>query len=372
MSSYLNILKSLLTFIFLFFLYFLNPISAQTVEWVDNEDGTWTKYVLDIKGEDGPGWYPTDWGYYNEDNWDYGEDWAEIQQNLNWVDDFLTEQTTTVSCSKLVSATKKPLPTNTARTKIGIGEEVLVGILYNCSNFTNWKISGPGVLSNQTQNFCNFQAQWTPGKIKITAELNGGPPGCEFVCPRTLELEFEVVAPNDMYFDNSSITPPCPGNPHLQFWPSAGYFADNYLLPDDVNFYNVLIREKEAPINVSGIYFLLGQPFNPHPANAYGRCTSIVVPGKGTKVLDEDHIYMEFYCRQHRDPFLPGTIWYNIDTEYRDLKNNMDIKFTTVLQAGENIGFSTNPKFTTSKRNSSVSTLLLDPDKCTTGPNTCW
>ena len=366
-------LKFLLTFILLFFLSLLNPISAQPVEWEDNGDGTWTKYQFEIDGKDGPGWYFRDWGCYNDDNWDYGMDWSDLQDLLSWWDDIeASNQSTHRVCPRLVSNTLKPLPANTARTKIGIGEEVLVGIRNNCALFCNWKISGPGVLSNQTQNYCNFQAQWTPGTIKITAELTGTDL-CNPSCNTTLELEFEVVAPKSVYFDNLSIQNPDPCYSqvgHTFKRPGASFFSDNYLLPDDVNFYNNYVAESGDPATYIGPYFAgSGIVVPPHPVTAYVMANDIVVPGKGTLVKYDD-IEINFLCDKFRDPKLSGEVQYIIGQFYLDFKANVGVLIEDVLQSGENNGTisgSSNLYFNLIKKTALVYTELLDPSTCHDG-----
>ena len=102
MNSNLNILKNLLIINFLFLLSCLNTISAQgVVDWEDNGDGTYTIYQFYIDGDRGSGWYPIGEGYYNDDNWDYGMDWGDLKDMLNWWDDIQeASQSTNLICPK--------------------------------------------------------------------------------------------------------------------------------------------------------------------------------------------------------------------------------------------------------------------------------
>ncbi|MBP9134873.1 MAG: hypothetical protein KBF75_12640 [Saprospiraceae bacterium] len=261
-------------------------------------------------------------------------------------------------------------PPNRERKIIGIGEEVEVRLVNRCGGIVKWEMEGNGTKLEESNKSYKFQATWTPGKIKIKATLYGQ--DCPSNCPSTLEIEYEVIAPNGVYFDNSSTNPHCPGIYHYQYRPSCGYSADSYLKPDNVNFYNVQMTEGFVKGEPNGPY-LSGVSIPNHEANTqYFDCTELVVPGKGTKIDKSDEVWMAFKCRAYINPDLFGMVSYDIPNYFWEKTNNIRVFFANTLQTHTNAGGSDNPAFTSSKEGSSNSIRLLEPDNCLIdGPNDC-
>lgn len=310
----------------------------------------------------------------DDDDWDdydwWSQWWEDPWDNWVWISNSNPNNNNNpVICPQIESRTF--YPPNKTRTTLGIGEEVEIRIKDKCGATVLWEVRGEGkVIGNiHDQEKFFFQATWRPGRVSVYAKLTNL---CSECPDDVLRIDFEVIAPSGIYFDDSAQHPYCPGIHHYQFRPSGGYFADSYLLPDIVNFYNVAIKEGQVAGVATGSYF---QNFSisipDHEANTYVPSLETVFRGKGTKIGLPDNIYVEFVCRSIRDPNLQGTIGWDIENFYWNETDQVDVPFTHTLQQGENIGGSSDPKFIISKVNSSNFTHLLDPDRCTTGINPC-
>jgi len=269
----------------------------------------------------------------------------------------------TLACPRLESRTeKKP---NRTRHTLGIGEEVKIIIKNLCGATVMWEITGNGVLipSPNNQNTVSFQALWTPGEIRIIAHLTGL---CQDCGGPNLNLEkvFDVIAPNDVYFDNNTYDVNFPQNIfHLKNRVSVGYFCDSYLMPPTVNFYNVRIKEGEAEGKYIGEYF--NMPPVKHLANEYVKFTDIVFPGKGTLITIPDRVRLIHNCRNSISPVLYGKLTYVIPNYYENPKGgpsdkDKDVFLCYIEQSGENAGGTENSRYTLRKRNSENSKKVED------------
>ena len=305
-----------------------------------------------------------------DDFWD--DYWHDPWEDWEWYDDDSWAGTGTdpqeKKCPELSSRTHK-VPKRERRI-IGIGEEVDIRIKNRCGE-VRWEIEGPGEITGGSNSECSIMAHWTAGKIKVKAIIYDVNQNCS-TCPKSLVIEFDVITPTGIYFDNFAQEPHCPDIYHYKYRPSCGYSADSYFMPDNVNFYNNQIKEDFVEGEADGDYFSgTSIIIPPHMANAYVECTERVVPGKGTKISIADDLYSEFVCRTIINPNLYGRIDWDIPNRYYNRCDFTDVYFTNTLQSATNIGGIDNPEFTLQKENSSNSTHLLDPDHCTTGPNSC-
>ncbi len=378
----------------------INQYGQHWYGWQD-EDGNWhwqddpgTPWPPDIDyGDEGS---YDDWG----DNWwendeDWWDDWWDDRDDEDWWDhwwddpwdfwDWDTNETSggnnIVNCPSIHTRTDKA--PNRTRFLLGIGEELEVRIQNRCGANVQWSVTGSGgaalQITNSTNDFCTLQAKWKPGIVAVHATLSGLNPECAS-CNTQLQVWYNIIAPNDIYFDNTSTNPSCTASQaahamyviHHYGYPSGGLNSDNYLLPETVNFYNVRVKEGTAPGVLNGLYWLPTDNPTAHPANNYISCSSMVYPGKGTKVSADDDIFYEFKCKNVRTPIDPGSASHTIPMYYRDEVTGGDIFMFNVIQSGENHGGPGNPNFTVSKKNASRSVKLLDPDFCPTIPaNTC-
>lgn len=280
----------------------------------------------DIDGDDGF------WDEYWQDPWD-GWDWYDDDTQAGG-----GTGPTTKPCPELSSRTFQA--PNRERLTIGIGEEVEVRIKNRCGATVRWEIEGQGKKRGENNRTFTFQAGWTPGKIKVKATLYNLDGDCSS-CNRNLVLEFEVVAPNGIYIER--IPTPITGEEgiHEQYRVSCGYLANIYILPDNVNFYNVTFQEGTCmPSRVDGPYHA-GRPLALHVPADPTEATKFVSPGKGTQLKNPDEIYFGFDCRARTNPSLEGVYNYEIDQFYlnKDITAFDDWKrFEILYQFSSNLG----------------------------------
>ena len=132
----------------------------------------------------------------------------------------------------ITSQTVATSPANRARTRIGVGEEVTLTV--NPGPAT-WAItSGTGSLnpSRGSHTTVTYTASDTAGSVTITAKGKG--------CTCTITLT--VVAPSSWTNKRKAGT----NLRHKQYRPDCGWKGIVYVHPDDVNFYNIEVREKDS------------------------------------------------------------------------------------------------------------------------------
>ncbi len=228
----------------------------------------------------------------------------------------------------------------------------------SCGADVFWEIQGPGVFtSGVNSKEASFQATYEAGTIIVTANLTnlcaqcGGP-------IETLMIEFDIITPEATFlqlddFPNGDL------GVHEKDRVSAGFVANVFILPDDVNFYNVKFQEGDPMPEISGDYFveadrIIHNPSPPHQAS------DMVYPGKGTKLANNDLISFYFYCDgdgdNERDAGQTGTYKYDIEYYYVNESTEPDaaVPFDILDQDFGNINNAAtppgNPKNLTSKR----------------------
>ena len=156
-----------------------------------------------------------------------------------------------------------------------------------------------------------------------------------------LSSHFDVIKPTGVYYDGFSS--PLVNTFHLKNRVSTGFVTDNYLLPDNVNFYNVEVKKGVAPAVIQPpippaveSYFNGNPP--PHPANSFKQCKDVVHNGKGTKIDGPDIVRFIHSCRLDKNPILYGLFSYDIPQIYKDPKNNTEHEFCKINQSSETIG----------------------------------
>ena len=187
----------------------------------------------------------------------------------------------------LKSETEAKSPSNRTRTKLGVGERVTLTVTPGPGN---WHASG-AKLSAKTGSKVTMTAPPRPGSVEVTVDVGG----------TTQTMKFSVVAPSSMslVFVKSE---------HYNVGvPNAGFYAQIYLGPDDVNFGDVTFTEDEIGAKTSGSWSgFNGEGHHPNPSPL--GCTSTVVSGKGTKTLAQDHCFTGYF------PDLKLTDWTGEET----------------------------------------------------------
>ena len=144
--------------------------------------------------------------------------------------------TCVVRVIKLVTQTLSNVPSNQDRTKLGIAEDVICHIKPSFN--AEWSVEGSGRVRTTSGSMNLFVADKTPGAAVLHAMVLG------IDC----SVQFEIVQPNGMrvsLFEDLSLG--APGDSQV----GAGSIFDCVVLPDDVSFYNIDLRE-----NIPGESFI--------------------------------------------------------------------------------------------------------------------
>ena len=184
---------------------------------------------------------------------------------------------------KIVTETVATSPPDRERKTIGVGEEVNLMLLPAGLGLVSWNIpSGSGQLSHYySTGSILFTAPGEASDTTVTATFSGG----------ECEVDFDIIEPSSFTFENTSLVPP---ELHLptptEDWMHIHYYADMYLCPDTVNFYNVRLYEGESDPFPVGYFTLYRHGMQKHPSNGPHIMTATVVPGKGTLCVKSDEI----------------------------------------------------------------------------------
>lgn len=170
----------------------------------------------------------------------------------------------------LTSETEANAPADRARLKLGVGERVTLEVKPGPGK---WTVSG-AKLSSKTGSKVTMTAPVRPGSAEVTVDVGGV----------TKTLKFTVIAPSSVHQDRVSTEHYAVG------FPNAGFMAQIYIGPDDVNFSACTFTEDEIGAKASG-YWSAFNGEGHHPNAAALGCTSTVVSGKGTKTQAQDHCY---------------------------------------------------------------------------------
>ena len=206
--------------------------------------------------------------------------------------------TTPCPCASatLTSQTFATVPSNRARTRIGVGEEVT--LTYSCGSAT-WSKSGGGTLSSTSGASVTFTAPDRAGSVTITATGSG--------CTKSITLT--IVEPSGLVMRRASGS----GVRHTTGRPEAGFRATPHFQPADVSFYNIETREQDVAAVASGAYSVwsgIG-----HSPNSSFISSGTAVAGVGTPMNGVDNIYSG--DPGGSPPFAPGVLTFNIPWEFR-------------------------------------------------------
>lgn len=210
------------------------------------------------------------------------------------------------SCT-ITSQTVATSPTNRARTRIGVGEEVALTV---SPAPANWAISaGTGKLSPAAGSHATvrFTADDTAGTVTITA--TGA--GC------TCSITFTIVEPSSWTQKRSS------GLKHSAGRPDCGWKGEFYIHPDDVNFYRINFREKDSQAVTTGSYTVFNGVWHgnyppPDKASPWLAVTSHTETD-GSKVAGVDQVYSgdPMGNAGTAPPFTVGTMYFPITMQWR-------------------------------------------------------
>lgn len=239
-------------------------------------------------------------------------------------------------CS-ITSRTVATTPPNRARTRVGVGEQVVLTVTPGPAN---WSVVGQGTVSPPTGTTVTFTAADRGGTATIRAQR--GTSRCSVV--------FTVVEPSGVVMQRH----PGSGIRHQQNRPDSGLQTDIYFTPDNVSFQNVLYHELDVPAVATGVYAPfngVGHSPNPAPLSVNG-----VVPGLGSKVNGIDNIYSGDPGTPA--PFAPGSITFDIPYEFK-VGTGAFKRFATVRQ--QSTLAADGVTLTSSKAGASIAIKVGDP-----------
>jgi hypothetical protein len=192
------------------------------------------------------------------------------------------------------------------RTTIGVGEEV---DLTHPTGSVMWSATA-GTLSARTGATVRLTAPDTTQTVTVTG---GGD-----------TIDFTVLAPSGVHMDRY----PGTGIRHTQTLPDSGIQTLPFLLPDNVNFYNIRYHEVDSAATASGHWTCqIGDGHDPHPATL--TLSDTVVAGKGTQANAQDSAYSG-HCGSAA-PLTPGHKTWVIPYEYI-VGTGSFIRFVAVTQ----------------------------------------
>ncbi len=237
----------------------------------------------------------------------------------------------------LSSETVATSPANRARTKIGVGEEVVVTV--SPAESVTWSVAGGGTVSPAS----GTQTTFTAGERASTSVVKARrADGCECT------ITFTVIEPSGATIDRA----PGTGIHHVHGTPSAGFRGQPFIQPDDVSFENIEIREGSvAGVGTGHFSSVHGRV---HPVGSWVTVGSVVA-GKGSRVDGIDTI--RGVIPGPGPPFVPGTFDWPIPWEFR-VAGGAGKAFATLTH---HMSIDAAGTFTISKGGTSVTAALNDP-----------
>lgn len=225
----------------------------------------------------------------------------------------------------ITSQTVEPTPGLRTRTDVGVGEIVT---LTHTPGSAAWSISPAGPAGGSLSAVNGPSVLWTAPDIHQNVTVTGGaaPP-----------IVFNVVPPDRYHMDRLGTT-----LHHTVNQPDSGMETIGFMLPDTVNFHNVIFHEMQVAgvITSPGVYSC-NPAIGGHCAGAAigAACgdktnTATVVAGKGTQATLADGVGSDCVYSGHcgfAPPFVPGSITIAIPYQYK-VGTGAFFPFTTVTQ----------------------------------------
>ena len=231
---------------------------------------------------------------------------------------------------------------NKSRKTIGVGE----GITIKSDRPVTWSVSSNLVtISKQNDRFVHFFAKDQAGSVKIEATAKTG--------GEKNSMQISVIQPSGLKIEKLALM-------HIHGLLDAGFKSKYYLLPTQVNFKHVQIREVDSKAQATGSWsYAKGQLHGRYPN---GRDSGWVESdgykaGMGTGIDATDLAYqvLSRFC-----PFniQEGNIYYDIPIEWK-LNGQQSVHQLVILrQSGE---ISKSGHVTVKKGNETVTFHYLDP-----------
>jgi len=198
-------------------------------------------------------------------------------------------------------------PTDRARTRIGVGEEVT---LTASPGPATWTVSGGGTVSPASGTTTTYTAGDAAGTVTIT----GTGTGC------TGTITFTVVEPSNWTMARDTAL----GIKHTLNRPDCGFKGIFWVHPNDVNFYRVEIREQDSLAVATGAYTVFTTTPTLHGNYAGGFSAWLILnrhdPAKGSSITGRDTIYSGdpgSGATGAAPPFTTGTMHFSIVFQWK-------------------------------------------------------
>lgn len=266
----------------------------------------------------------------------------------------------------LSSETTAKLPPNTARTTIGVGEEVTV----TASIPVIWDVKSNLIKEiSRSETHFMFQAQYKAGSVSIMAKKDDG---------KQKSITFSIITPTEVKYKKTQ-------DIHIKDVLDSGFKANIFFAPDSVNFYAIQYAEVESFAKASGL--LAEGNGLPHgnyseESNVQGHLikhssfresTNNVVKGLGTQATGDDLIYFgenEYFEPLREEGKLEITIkflWKLPASSIHELPKPV-IQTTTITSNGQVTTKKANAQTTFHYKAASVGTDLLGSNALTPKP----
>lgn len=226
-------------------------------------------------------------------------------------------------------------PSNRARTKIGVGEEVTLTV---SPGPANWAVSGGGSLSSTSGTSVTF----TAGDRAANANITATGAGC------SCSIALTIVEPSGLFVRQIGT-----GVRHTQGRPTCGFRGQAFVTPADVSFARIELREQKVTADATGAYTQWkGADHDPNPQ--WGPVLA-TVDGAGTPDSLPDQIWSG--DPGGAAPYAPGYLQWDIGWEFR-VGSGSAKKFTTAIHRQE---IEASGRVTISKGGLTISRNLNDP-----------
>lgn len=201
----------------------------------------------------------------------------------------------------LISSVEATVPSNRARTRLGVGEAVQLSVNAAASCSVSWSLIGEGTLSATSGISVRFTAHDRASTPTVRATVNGV----------ARQITYNVLEPSGITIERE----PGTGIEHTVNTSSVGFIGRAWYSPTDVSFINIQVRERGAPefsvpASATGFYSLwngLQHDMGPWAA---------VVPGTDAKG-SKDSVIDSIHSGQRNPPYSPGTLTWSIPWEFR-------------------------------------------------------
>ncbi len=254
-------------------------------------------------------------------------------------DDFYaTNRSATLNVAWLTSQTVATVPSDRKRTKLGVGEKVDLKVLPSGLTVSSWDLLGnPGTSAFTTQGS-------NPRELTV-GERACSPQAKATISGKSLTRDFNVIEPNGVEI----LPEPGTGVWHVQGKASVGFIGRAYVLPTDVSFQFIEMRE-EACAGAGTGYF--EGDTSTHPQGQWIR----VISGDASRP-SKDGANDQIKSNANNPPFSIGTFEWSIPWQFR-VNGGAEKTFSTVAHKEK---MSASGGMTISKGGHSVTRAANDP-----------